>query len=57
MRQWAIENQEMEKRLSDLEHYLISHVKENKADFQKVYEALNLLMDRTKPNSIGFNTK
>ena len=56
MRQWAIENQEMGKRLADLEKYLISHVKENRADFQKVYEALNLLMDRTKPNSIGFKT-
>jgi len=57
MRKWAIENQEISKHLSDLEHYLINHVKDNKAEFKKIYEALNLLMDRTKPSEIGFKTK
>ena len=26
-------------------------------DISKIYEAINLLMDRTKPSQIGFDTK
>ncbi len=56
LRQLATENQELANRISQIEHYLIAHTKENKADFKQVYELLNLLMERTKPNKIGFNT-
>ena len=54
MRQWAIENKEIAQRLSELEHYFIEHCKDNQADMRKIYDAINLLMDRTKPNQIGF---
>ena len=54
LRQYALENQELAQRLLELEHYLISHTKDNKAEFKKVYDTLNLLMDRTKPSQIGF---
>ncbi len=54
MRQWAIENKDLAQRLSDLEHYFIQHCKDDKEEFQKIYEALGLLMDRTKPSQIGF---
>ncbi len=54
MRQWAIENKELAKRLSELEHYFIQHCKEDREEFQKIYDALGLLMDRTKPSEIGF---
>ena len=54
MRQWAIENKEMGQRLIELERYFIEHCKENDQDIKKLYEAINLLMDRTKPNKIGF---
>ena len=57
IRQWAIENKELTKRLIELEHYFIQHCKENKADMKQIYEALNLLMDRTKPSKIGFKTE
>ena len=57
LRQYAIENQEISKRLAELENYLIAHVKDNKAEFKRVYEVLNLLVDRTKPASIGFKTE
>ena len=56
LRQWAIENKELSKRLSELEHYFIEHCKDNQADMQKIYNTLNLLMDRTKPVQIGFKT-
>ena len=54
MRHWAIENKELATRLSELEHYFIEHCKDNQADMQKIYDVLGLLMDRTKPNKIGF---
>ena len=54
MRQWAIENKELASRLAELEHYFIQHCKENQADMKKIYDALALLMDRTKPSKIGF---
>lgn len=54
LRQLAIESQEIAKRINQLEQYLISHTKDNKAEFKQIYEALNLLMDRTKPSQIGF---
>ena len=54
MRQWAIENKELTKRLSELEKYFIEHCSENQKDMEKIYDALNLLMDRTKPTKIGY---
>lgn len=54
MRQWAIENKDLAKRLAELEHYFIQHCKDDKEEFQKIYQALGLLMDRTKPAQIGF---
>ncbi len=55
MRQWAIENKEMGKRLSELEYYFTQHCKDNEYDIKKLYDAINLLMDRTKPSKIGFD--
>ena len=57
MRQWAIENKDLAKRLGDLEKYFIQHCKDNKADVKQLYEAINLLMDRTKPTEVGFKVK
>ena len=56
MRKWAIENKEMAQRLAELEHYFVQHCKDNKADIQDLREAMNLLIDRTKPSKIGFKT-
>ena len=56
MRKWAIENKEMAQRLTELEHYFIEHCKDNKQDMEKLYQAIGLLMDRTKPTKIGFVT-
>ena len=42
-------------RLAELEHYFIEHCKDQESDMRKLYEAIGLLMDRTKPSKIGFN--
>ena len=57
MRQWVLENKELAKRLSQLEHYFIQHCNDDKEDFKRIYDALGLLMDRTKPSEIGFKVK
>jgi len=54
LRQFAIENQSLTNKINQLEQYLISHIKDNKAEFKQIYDILNLLMERTKPNQIGF---
>ena len=56
IKQFALENKELTKRLSELEQYFIEHCKDQKQDMQKLYEAIGLLMDRTKPAKIGFIT-
>ena len=57
MRQWALENKELSERLTELERYFINHCNENNEDMNKIYNALALLMDRTKPAQIGFKTE
>ena len=54
MRQWAVENKDLARRVSELENYFIEHCKDNKSDIKEIYEAIDLLMDRTKPVKIGF---
>ena len=56
MRKWAIENKDLGQRLTELEHYFIDHCKDQEQDMKKLYEAIGLLMDRTKPTKIGFVT-
>ena len=57
MRQWAMENKDLARRVAELENYFIEHCKDNKTDMREIYEAIDLLMDRTKPAKIGFNTE
>lgn len=57
LRQWALDSKEFGQRLLDLEKYLIEHCKDNEKDIREIYEALDLLMDRTKPSKIGFKTE
>ena len=54
LREWALDSKEFGKRLLDLEQYFIEHSKDNEKDIKRIYEALNLLMARTKPSKIGF---
>ena len=57
LRQWALDSKEFGQRLLDLEKYFIEHCKDNENDIRKIYEALDLLMDRTKPSTVGFKTE
>lgn len=55
MRQWTFNNKELKKRVDDIENYLINYAKDNNKEIEKIYEAIDLLMDRTKPRKIGFD--
>lgn len=64
MRKWAIENKDLAQRLTELEHYFIEHCEDDRRDnettkqhLSKIYEAIGLLMDRTKPSKVGFITE
>ena len=54
MREWALENKDLSRRLSELDNYFIEHCKDYKSDIKEIYEAIDLLMDRTKPMNVGF---
>ena len=54
LKQFALENKELTKRFSELEQYFINYCKDNEKDKQQIYEAIDLLMDRTKPAKVGF---
>ena len=54
MRHFVLENKELTKRFNELEQYFINYCKDNEKDKQQIYEAIDLLMDRTKPAKIGF---
>ena len=56
MRQWAISNKEFSQRLLELEHYFLQHCKENNQEIERINQALNYLIDVTKPSQIGFKT-
>ena len=55
LRQFAIENKELAQRLSELERYFMRHCKDYNSDITEIKQAIDLLMDRTKPAKIGFN--
>jgi len=56
IKQFVLENKDLNKRFTILEQYFIQYCKDNETDKQKIYEAIDLLMDRTKPSKIGFKT-
>ena len=54
MKQFALENKDLTKRFQELEQYFINYCNDNEKDKQQIYEAIDLLMDRTKPSKVGF---
>ena len=56
LRQFVLEHKDLTKRFTELEQYFMQYCKDNETDKQKIYEAIDLLMDRTKPVKIGFKT-
>jgi hypothetical protein len=57
MRQFALEHKELSAQIQELKHYFIQYAQDNNAEIDKINEAIDLLMDRTKPAQIGFKTK
>ena len=57
MRQFALENKDLSERLAMVEKYLMQYSKENNAEIDKINEAINYLLDITKPSQIGFKTE
>ena len=56
LRQFVLEHKDLTKRFQELEQYFIQYCKDNESDKKKIYEALDILMDRTKPAKVGFKT-
>lgn len=54
IKQFALENKDLARRVADLEHYFIEHSKDYKEDMREIHQAIDLLMDRTKPSKMGF---
>lgn len=54
MRQFALENKDLSERLTVVEKYLMQYSKDNNAEIDKINEAINYLLDITKPTKIGF---
>lgn len=54
LRQMSLENKDLSKRVAELEHYFIEHCKDYKEDMRDIHQAIDLLMDRTKPAKVGF---
>lgn len=57
MRQFALENKDLSERLLMVEKYLMQYTKDNNAEIDKINDAINYLLDITKPSKIGFNIK
>lgn len=54
LRQFTLENKELTQRFKELEQYFINYCKDNEKDKQEIYQAIDLLIDRTKPAKVGF---
>jgi len=50
----AIENKDLSRRLTDLEQLFMQHCMDNQLDNKELMQAIDLLMDRTKPAKVRF---
>jgi hypothetical protein len=57
MRQFALENKDLTERLTVVEQYLMQYAKDNNKEIDKINEAINYLLDRNRPQKIGFTVK
>lgn len=57
MRQFALENKDLTERLTVVEQYLMQYAKDNNKEIDKINEAINYLLDRNRPQKIGFVIK
>ncbi len=57
MRKLAIEHKDLQEQITELRKYFIQYAKDNDEEIDRINQAINLLLDRTKPAAIGFKAK
>ncbi len=57
LRRVAIEHKDLSQRIDELENYIMTYAKENNQEIERINQALNYLIDITKPAKIGFKTE
>ena len=55
IRKLSIEHKDLQEQIVELRQYFIQYAKDNNEEIDKINEAINLLMDRTKPTKVGFD--
>ena len=56
IRKLSIEHKDLQEQIYEIKQYFLQYAKDNNKEIDKINEAINLLMDRTKPAKIGFKT-
>lgn len=54
LRQFVLEHRDLQEQITELKNYFIQYTKDNNEEIDKINEAINLLMERTKPKKIGY---
>ncbi len=54
IRKLSIEHKDLQEQIQELKQYFLQYAKDNNTEIDRINEAINLLMDRTKPTKIGF---
>lgn len=57
LRQYTLAHKDFAQRLQELEHHFMQYAKDNNYEIEQINQAINYLMDVTKPQSIGFKTE
>lgn len=55
IRKLSIEHKDLQEQIYELKQYFLQYANDNNKEIDKINEAINLLIDRTKPNKIGFS--
>jgi len=56
IREFALTNKELSQRVLELEKYFMQYAKENNTEVEKINQAIDYLINITKPAQIGFKT-
>lgn len=54
MQKLTIEHKDLQEQIFELKKYFIQYAKDNNEEIERINQAINLLMDRTKPTKVGF---
>ena len=57
IRKLSVEHKDLQEQIQELKQYFLQYAKDNNTEIDRINEAINLLMDRTKPRKIGFGVK